>query len=170
MRIWSTKSLARAASKPPVIAATGVYPGCSPHRPEIASRKFGSVGGRTGRWGLGRLGAARDDADGCEGVNSFALLIIRGPFDQRDALRLCPRWREADNFTLEMENVAGPYRHHPPQLVDAEPYQRMRTERPDLNGEVHRYRSGMPARGRETFEWSIGSSCFVEVHRLWIIF
>jgi hypothetical protein len=80
------------------------------------------------------------------------------------------RGREADNLSLEMERIAGAHRRHPAQLVDAHPYQGMRTERPDLDGQVHGDRSRMPSGSRETFEWRFRRRGFVQMHRLRIVF
>src|SRR3981189_1685 len=46
----------------------------------------------------------------------------------------------------------------------------MRTERPNLDGEVHCYRGRVPPGGCETFEYRIGGGNLVQMHRLRIIF
>src|SRR5437868_2160433 len=62
---------------------------------------------------LGAKWATRDDSDGCEGINSFAVLVMQRPFDEGDPLRLCLRRSQADNLALEMQNVVRPHGHHP---------------------------------------------------------
>ena len=83
-------------------------------------------------------GTAGHDADGGESVNRFAALIVGGPFDPRDALRFGPRRNQFDHFAFDVDDVAGPYRHHPAQIIDAKSQKRMRPERPNLNGKAHR--------------------------------
>jgi hypothetical protein len=46
----------------------------------------------------------------------------------------------------------------------------MRTERTDLDRQVHCYGRGVPPRGGEAFEWSIFGGDFVDVHWLRIKF
>ena len=62
---------------------------------------------------VGRLRPARNNADRGKRINGVVVLIVQGPFYERDTLRLCPRWREADNLAFEMQNIARAYRHHP---------------------------------------------------------
>ena len=78
------------------------------------SRRCGRPRGMMSRTGgLGCLGPARNDSDRGEGINGLAALIEHSPFHQHDALRLCPRWSEANNLSFEMERIAGSHRRHP---------------------------------------------------------
>src|SRR5690349_9834488 len=104
-----------------------------------------------------------DDADRRECINSFSVLVVHSPFDERDALRLCFRWGETDNLALKMQDIAGANGHHPTQPIDAQSDERMRTERTHLYREVHCHRGRVPAGGCETFERGMFGSDLVEV-------
>src|SRR5207342_3413449 len=80
---------------------------------------------------------ARHDADGVERVDGLAVLIIRGPLDPDDTLRLGPRRNQFNHLAFEVKRIAGPDWFHPAQIVDAGAQQRMRPERPDLDRKVH---------------------------------
>src|SRR5215475_9169702 len=96
--------------------------------------------------------SAWNDADGSEGIYGFAVLIVGGPLNPRDALRLGPRWRQTNHLALDVEHIARSYRRHKIQILYAKPYKWMRTEGPHLNGEAHRYSGSVPSRRCEPFE------------------
>ncbi len=53
---------------------------------------------------------AGHDPDWIECVNSLAVLIVGGPFDADDALRLRSRRDQLDHLALEMKRVSRPHR------------------------------------------------------------
>jgi hypothetical protein len=62
-------------------------------------------------------------------------MLVEGcPFDPSNALGLCRRWREFDHLPFEAEPIAGADGGEPPQFVDAEPKQWMRSKRMQVNG------------------------------------
>ena len=64
------------------------------------------------------VGPTRNDTNRGERVNRFAALIVGGPFDLRDSLRFGPGWGQFNHFALDVEQIAGPYRLHPAQIID----------------------------------------------------
>src|SRR3954447_3874006 len=111
-----------------------------------------------------------DKSDWSECIDGSTALIERRPFDQHDSLRFRFRGCQADDLPFDMEIVTGAHRQHPPQIVDAEPNQRMRTERLGLHGQAHRDAGRVPSRRRQTLEQRIARRRIIKMHGLRIEF
>src|SRR3954470_20928208 len=107
-----------------------------------------------------------DKSDWSECIDGSTALIERRPFDQHGSLRFRFRGCQADDLPLDMEFVTGSHRQHPPQIIDAEPNQRMRTERLGLDGEAHRDAGRVPARRRQTLEQCFARRGIIKMHGL----
>src|SRR5579872_7176749 len=114
--------------------------------------------------------AARHDRDRIEGVDGLAVLIVRGPFDPGDTLRLAFRRDQLDHLAFEMKRIAGTHRLHPAQFVHPGAEQGMRAKGPGRDRKPHRNRRGMPAGGGKPLQDAVLGGFLIEMKRLRIEF
>ncbi len=122
--------------------------------PAAAPMTLGNAPLRSTKTVVGRqsIRAARHDGNGCKRVDGLTVLVESCPFDPSNTLGLCLRRREFDHLPFKVEPIARAYRSQPPQFVNTNAQERVRSEWPHFHCQPHRNRRCMPSRSSEAFK------------------